>query len=648
MPFYDSLGTTYDSLLAEYGAPVGTPGAQFFVTVEVGFADSPASDLTAVTWTDITAYVRLSDGISLTRGRQDETGQVGAGTLVMSLNNRDGRFTPDNTSGAYYPNVKLRRPIRVTVYYDRATFNVWTGYVESWGEGWNNGIQPFVRVQASDIMARLSARTMRALTVEEQAYDDPVLLYPLNDSEGSTTAGDQSDTPRDTLAVTQAGSGGTITFGTSGLLGADPDEGVAVFTRGDATNGKYLQRAYSRLPELAGVSGVTLECFVYIPVSVSGTIRVVELSEAASSNLIALDLVANAPKATLTLGSTQTATSAGALNDGAWHHLAAWYDGASLVLYVDGTAAATSVAAYGTATFDRLTVGATAAGGSLFNGWLSGVAAYALALSAARITAHADGADGATGESSLARFNRIVRLAVGSWAQSASASTPEATMGAQPFAGQSAASLLYQVQDAEIAPVYVGPDGLPAWQARADRQPTLTPTTVDATVVDPSTGFTTSDQLLTNSVTYSRPAGATVTIADATSVADFGKVSDSRTIYYDSDAQLTSAANYIVNTRSLPRLRTGDLTLNLTTIAASVTMSDLLGLDVGSVLRVDNLPRGSGTFVDVFVEGVNDYISTQTWRRTLNTSPLQVGGAVWILGSPIYSVLGSTTILAAG
>lgn len=617
---------------------------QFLTTVEVGFADSPASDLTAVTWTDITAYLRLSDGINLTRGRQDETGQVGAGTLVMSLNNRDGRFTPDNTSGAYYPNVKLRRPIRVQV----DGTDVWTGYVESWGEGWNRGIQPFVRVQASDLMARLSARTMRALTVEEQAYDDPVLLYPLNDSEGSTTAGDQSDTPRDTLVVTQAGSGGTLTFGTSGLLGADPDEGVAIFTRGDATNGKYLQRAYTRLPELAGVSGVTLECYVFIPVSVSGTIRVVELSQSGSSNLIAIDLVANAPKATLTNGSTQTATSAGALNDGAWHHLAAWYDGANLKLYVDGTAAATSAASYGTVTYDRLTVGATAAGGTLFNGWLSGVAAYASALTAGRLTAHADGVDGATGETSLARFNRIVRLAAGSWAESTSVSTPAATMAPQPFAGQSAASLLYQVQDAEIAPVYISPNGLPAWQARTDRQPTLTPTTLAATLVDPSTGFTTSDQLLVNTVTYSRPAGATVTIADASSVADFGKVLDSRTIYYDSDAQLTTAANYVVNTRSQPRLRTGDLVLDVAPIEGTTTLATLLGLDVGSVLRVSNLPRGSGTFVDVFVEGVNDYISALAWRRTLNTSPLQVGGAVWVLGSSTYSVLGSTTVLAAG
>lgn len=616
---------------------------QLGITCHIGFSATPASDITAVSWTDVTAYLRLQDGVSLTRGRQDETGQVGAGSAMFSLNNRDGRFTPGNTSGAYYPNVKLRRPVQ---FRDADGDPIWTGYVEEWGEGWNNGKQPFVRVRAADLMARLANRTLGAMMTEEQTYDTPVLYFPLNDSEGATTAGDQSTYMRQALAVGSVGSGGSTLFGQAGGFAADADTPVLVLTRSDASNGKYLTQSYNPLPELAAVTGVTLECYVYLPVSVSGTVRVLELSKPATTDILALDLATNVPVAKVTIGgSTVTATaSGGAINDGAWHHVAAWYDGTNVKVYVDGTATS-AAAALGTLTSTVLSVGGTNTGTTLANAWLSGVAVYNSALTGTRITAHATARLGGTGETSLARFNRIVRLAIGSWAQSASAATPSATMSAQPFTGQSASTLLYGVSDAEVSPVYISAAGVPVWRARSERTPSASPTSISATVVDSSTGFSTSDQLVLNSLTLTRPAGATVTVTDTASVTAYGKISESRSIYYDTDAQLAGAANYIVNSRSTPQVRTGALTVDLVTTEATVASATLLALDVGSVLRVTSVPRGSGSQVDVFVEGVNDYISATAWRRTWNTSPLQIGGQVWLLGSTTYSVLGSTTIL---
>lgn len=616
---------------------------QLGITCHIGFSATPASDITAVSWTNVTAYLRLSDGVNLSRGRQDETGQVGAGAAMFTLNNRDGRFTPGNTSGAYYPNVKLRRPVQ---FRDADGDPIWTGYVEEWGEGWNNGKQSFVRVRAADLMARLANRTLGAMMTEEQTYDAPVLYFPLNDSEGATTAGDQSTYMRQALAVGSVGSGGSTLFGQAGGFAADTDTPVLVLTRSDASNGKYLTQSYNPLPELAAVAGVTLECYVYLPVSVTGTVRVLELSKPATTDILALDLATNVPVAKVTIGgSTVTATaSGGAINDGAWHHVAAWYDGTNVKVYVDGTAT-TAAAALGTVTSTVLSVGGTNTGTTLANAWLSGVAVYNSALTGTRITAHATARLGGTGETSLARFNRIVRLAIGSWAASSSAATPSATMSAQPFTDQSASTLLYGVSDAEVSPVYISPAGLPVWRARSERTPSASPTSISATVVDSSTGFSTSDQLVLNSLTLTRPAGATVTVTDTASVTAYGKISESRSIYYDTDAQLSGAANYIVNSRSTPQVRTGALTVDLVTTEATVTSATLLALDIGSVLRVTSVPRGSGSQVDVFVEGVNDYISPTAWRRTWNTSPLQIGGQVWLLGSATYSVLGSTTIL---
>jgi len=63
--------------------------------------------------TDITSFVRLEEGISLSRGATDETSFPSAGRLSLTLNNRDYRFTPDNTSSSLFPNFKNRIPIRV-------------------------------------------------------------------------------------------------------------------------------------------------------------------------------------------------------------------------------------------------------------------------------------------------------------------------------------------------------------------------------------------------------------------------------------------------------------------------------------------------------------------------------------------------------
>ncbi|MEU2075415.1 hypothetical protein [Streptomyces sp. NPDC013489] len=82
------------------------------VTVQAGFGYSAvASDLA---WTDITKFVKLSDGegISITRGASDELADIQTGTMTLELDNKDGRFTPGRP-GPYSPHVRRNCPIRV-------------------------------------------------------------------------------------------------------------------------------------------------------------------------------------------------------------------------------------------------------------------------------------------------------------------------------------------------------------------------------------------------------------------------------------------------------------------------------------------------------------------------------------------------------
>jgi hypothetical protein len=64
-------------------------------------------------WTNITDHTYTKEAVTIRRGRTDEASSPQAATLDIALNNRDGRFTPTNPAGAYYPNLNRQTPIRL-------------------------------------------------------------------------------------------------------------------------------------------------------------------------------------------------------------------------------------------------------------------------------------------------------------------------------------------------------------------------------------------------------------------------------------------------------------------------------------------------------------------------------------------------------
>jgi len=101
--------------------------AEVTVTVEAAFGSTMLDG--SPTWTDISAYVRSG---SITRGRTSIDGRFETGTASVKLDNPDGRFTPDNTSGAYYPDVKIGVPVRIVAEVGASTYPLFYGSVRSW------------------------------------------------------------------------------------------------------------------------------------------------------------------------------------------------------------------------------------------------------------------------------------------------------------------------------------------------------------------------------------------------------------------------------------------------------------------------------------------------------------------------------------
>jgi hypothetical protein len=90
---------------------VANPQLSLIVRMFPGY--TPATYNVSLTGTDITSYVRLEEGISFNRGSGDETSFPSAGRCSFTLNNRDYRFTPDNTSSSLFPDFKNRLPVRI-------------------------------------------------------------------------------------------------------------------------------------------------------------------------------------------------------------------------------------------------------------------------------------------------------------------------------------------------------------------------------------------------------------------------------------------------------------------------------------------------------------------------------------------------------
>jgi len=116
-------------LLVEFETGGLTQGAQLDDDASGALDTAVLGPVSADFDEDITAYVR---GASTNRGAQRELERVEAGTGSVTLDNRDGRFTPFFPSSPYYGNVLPMRRIRITGTWSAVDYPVFTGFVERW------------------------------------------------------------------------------------------------------------------------------------------------------------------------------------------------------------------------------------------------------------------------------------------------------------------------------------------------------------------------------------------------------------------------------------------------------------------------------------------------------------------------------------
>ena len=111
-------------------------------------------------WVDITDYVFVRDGgISISRGFRDESIRPEPSSVTMTLNNRDGRFSPRNPTGPYYGLIGRNTPIRVSVALDAidpADQVRFVGEVSEWPTRWDkSGWDVWTSITAQGVLRRL-------------------------------------------------------------------------------------------------------------------------------------------------------------------------------------------------------------------------------------------------------------------------------------------------------------------------------------------------------------------------------------------------------------------------------------------------------------------------------------------------------------
>lgn len=188
--------------------------------------------VTAGVWTDITSYVydRDDSAINIVRGRQDEGGGTQPATCNLTLNNRDGRFSPRNPTGPYYGKIGRNTPIRISALIGSprllSTASSWMQAPDTAGLSIVGDIDVRVDLRLTDwtVSGRFASKWTTAGNQRSWAFDSttdgkPVLYWSTNGtlefSATATVALPQTtgrQTVRATLDVDNGAAGRTVTF----------------------------------------------------------------------------------------------------------------------------------------------------------------------------------------------------------------------------------------------------------------------------------------------------------------------------------------------------------------------------------------------------------------------------------------------------
>jgi hypothetical protein len=309
------------------------------------------------TWQDISQYVDDRAPISITRGRHDEGTQVDPSSCTLTLNNRDGRFSPRNPTSPLYGLIGRNTPLRVT----KDSSVRFSGEVSAWPQAWEvAGKDVWVEVQAAGILRRLGqGQASKDATFKQWllANTSPARYWPLTGPTAliaeTSTSGGKFLTPN--VAAAQIGWG-------KGALGDYLESGTEITTTVAGGNLSCLNVGVSTLS-----AKISLD-FVFQCETLSGSTFAISIADFASYPADVKEWTLNfradgvnddiQVKLTVTDYSVPTSSTSAigdsgpltAMTDGGLHHVRLTLDSVfstdtTWTVYVDGVSVATDIQA---------------------------------------------------------------------------------------------------------------------------------------------------------------------------------------------------------------------------------------------------------------------------------------------------------------
>lgn len=525
------------------------------------------------------------------------------------------------------------------------------GTVNEWPVTWE-GLLAKVTVSATDLFKRLNKQPdlrsmlgMEVLTVDTLTGVFSFLAgyYPLSEPVGSQSSGDASGYGAGALALTQVGAGGSLEYGTDGV--PETGESALTLTPASATAGPYLVGALG--PQFEADSTTwSPHVQVWIKTTTPGR-AICGMHSATLDGQLVLALNG---AGVLTVETTQdgspltvATTTSGNLADGQWHHIV--YDAAVKTVYVDGAAASGVLLAASTQTMQTLYVGGYR-GGRLWSGQIAHLSLHlAVAGVGSVYAASHDASSGFAGEGADWRVERLARYAgLSSVTVHGFTHDPIASQGP---AGSSVMARLREVEATESGRLYAERDyyGL-AYQSRDVR---FNPDVVGEMFaiayadLEPGLELADDDQKLVNEIEASRPGGATQTITAPASIAAFGAYPQTLSILKTTDAAVTDAAHWKVMRYADPEPEIREVPIEAATLPEYLSILDA---DISSYFTVYDLPeQATAPEMRATVEGYTETIKEQSHAITFRTSTSSQD-SVWVIGDPVYGVLGVTSRLS--
>lgn len=531
------------------------------------------------------------------------------------------------------------------------------GLVNEFPVDWE-GLASTVTISCTDLFKRLNRLpVLRSMLAEEilnqniAGITDFVGCYfPLTEASGSTSAGDISGQGCGSLAVTQVGSGGTLEFGSEGLV--DTGDTSVTLTPASSSQGKYLTADLgAAFQASSGPYAATIEFWIKTS---TNSRAICGLFEPNLDHQFVLGISATG---TLTIehttgGGTLTVfDTSDVIADGAWHHVAV--DGLeSVTHWIDGLPTGASVGTPAMSGLQNLHIGGYR-GGRLFNGQIAHVAVtFASGYTSGQVgdvvssTHYTAGTTGFAGEDADVRTQRLARYAgVPSVTISGTTHDPIASQGP---AGTTVVARMREVESTESAKLFAERDyyGL-AYQSRDVRyNPAPSGEVFTIAYADLETkavSLADDDQKMVNSIEATRPGGATQRATAPSSITAFGLYEQPLNVLKTSDNSVLDAAYWLVSRYANPGPELREVPIQAYTASSYLNVLDA---DISSYFSVTGLPsQAPASSLRVTVEGYTETIKENSHLIQFHTSATN-NDTVWVLDDTTYSVLDSTTRLA--